>query len=115
MEEVLITTIVFAGIYQIIKAFTDFLLKRKLIIKGNIDKAGILEETKDLEENSYPTLKWGLVTLFGGLGLLTIAMIDRNGLEFIDGRTSYLSVGIELIAISIGFLLYFFIVRMIKK
>jgi hypothetical protein len=113
MEEVLMATIVFAGIYQIIKAFTDFLLRRKLIVKGHVDKAGILEETKEMEVNSYPTLKWGLVTLFGGLGLLTISMLERSAFEY--GRTSYLSVGIELIALSIGFLLYFFIVRMIKK
>lgn len=116
MEDALLTAIVFTGIYQVIKVFTDYLLKRKIIIAGHIDKAGILDTPKDKEENSYPTLKWGLVTLFAGLGLLVIALIDKGGnIDWINGSYSYLPVGIELIAISLGFLVYFIITRFSKK
>jgi hypothetical protein len=112
MEDALITAIVFAGIYQVIKVFTDYLLRRKIIVTGHIDKAGILDTPKDKEENSYPTLKWGLVTLFAGLGLLVIALIDKGEtIDWINGGHSYLPVGIELIAISLGFLVYFIITR----
>ena len=116
MEEAFVTAIVFVGIYQVIKVFTDYLLKRKIIIAGHIDKAGILDTPKDKEENSYPTLKWGLVTLFAGLGLLVIALIDRGeNMDWIHGSNSYLPIGIELIAISLGFLVYFVITRFGKK
>ena len=79
MEDVLITVAVFGGIFYLIKVFTDFLLKRKLINAGHVEKAEILDNTpKNKEENSYPTLKWGLITLFAGAGLLLIALIDRS-------------------------------------
>lgn len=116
MENALITAIVFAGIYQLIKVFTEFLLKRKLVKAGHVDKAGILDPQKDKEENSYPTLKWGLVSLFAGLGLLVIALIDKgNNMDWVHGSHSYLPIGIELIAISIGFLVYFLISRFSTK
>jgi hypothetical protein len=114
MEEALVTAIVFMGIYQIIKVFTDYLLKRKLISAGHVDKAGILDPSK--EANSYPTLKWGLVTLFAGLGLLMIAFTDKvDTFEYANGHNSYLPLGIELVAISLGFLVYFLIARLYKK
>ena len=116
MNEVLVTIAVFGGIYLIIKVFTDFLLKRKLINAGHVDKAGILEPAKSLEENTYPTLKWGLVTLFAGLGLLIIAFL-HNGvpMDYMNERTAFLQFGIELVAISAGFLFYFILMRTMKK
>lgn len=117
MEDALITLVVFAGIYQIIKVFTDYLLKRKLINAGQYDKAGILDVAGNKEENSFPTLKWGLIAFFAGLGLLVIAMINKGqSMGYYESLSdSYLSVGIELIAISLGFLVYFFIARGGKK
>jgi hypothetical protein len=116
MTDVFITAIVFFGIYQLIKVFTDYLLKRKIIITGNLDKTGILDTPKDKEENSYPTLKWGLVTLFAGAGLLIIALIDqRANYDLMHDSHAYLPFGIELIAISLGFLLYFIFTRFKTK
>jgi hypothetical protein len=112
MQEAIVTLIVFAGIYQVIKVFTDFLLKKRIIAAGHVDKAGILDTPKDKLESSYPTLKWGLVALFAGIGLLVIALISKNGnLDLSEGSDAYLPIGIELIAISIGFLVYFMIAR----
>ena len=116
MEDALVTVIVFAGIYQLIKVFTDFLLKRRIVKSGHLDTAGILDTPKDDEETSYPTLKWGLVALFAGLGLLVIALTDKGeNLVRFHGSNSYLNIGIELIAISLGFLVYFIISRFSKK
>jgi hypothetical protein len=116
MEEVLVTAVVFIGLYQIFKVFTDFLLKRRIVKSGHVDTAGILDKPKDNEENSYPTLKWGLVTLFAGLGILVIALIGRgDNMDWVHGSHSYLPFGIELIAISLGFLIYFFISKNTKK
>ncbi len=112
MIDALITAIVFLGIYQMIKVFTDYLLKRRIIISGHVDKAGILDAPKDKEEISYPTLKWGLVSFFAGIGLLVIAFIQQNmDSDWIYNQGSYVAVGVELIAISLGFLTYFFVVR----
>ena len=80
MEDAIVTVIVFAGIYQIIKVFTDFLLKRRIISAGHVDKAGILDLPKDKEDSSYATLKWGLVALFAGVGLLIIALFEASNL-----------------------------------
>lgn len=118
MEEALITVVVFGGLYYIIQVFTDFLLKRKLIKAGHVDKAGILDvPSKIKEENNYPTLKWGIVTLFAGLGLLLISLLSKGDVLNDYGRTyiSYMTVGIELIAISLGFLVYFMISRFTSK
>jgi len=116
MENALITAIVFTGIYQVIKVFTDYLLKRRIIIAGHLDKAGILDTPKDREESSFPTLKWGLVALFAGLGLLSISLIDKgSNMIWVDSSLTYIPIGIELIAISLGFLVYFIITRFMKK
>ncbi len=112
MIDALITAIVFMGIYQMIKVLTDYWLKKRIVVSGHIDKAGILDAPKDKEEVSYPTLKWGLVSFFGGIGLLVIAYLHQGmGVDWIYNQGSYVAVGIELIAISVGFLTYFFIVR----
>ncbi len=112
MEDAIVTVIVFAGIYQIIKVFTDFLLKRRIISAGHVDKAGILDLPKDKEDSSYATLKWGLVALFAGVGLLIIALFEKNeNMIWMQSSHAYMPIGIELIAISLGFLVYFIITR----
>jgi hypothetical protein len=118
MEETLTAAVVFGGIYFLIKIFTDFLLKRKLIITGQVEKTDIIEVPRNKEQNSYPTLKWGLVVLFAGLGLLVISQTTKQispddwNARVIQG---YLSAGIELIAISLGFLFYFIFARFSSK
>ena len=76
-----------------------------------------LWESKIKEENSYPTLKWGLVTLFAGLGLLVISLIYHGDIVNNYDRMieSYKAIGIELIAISLGFIVYFIIIRFSSK
>jgi di/tricarboxylate transporter len=118
MEDTLTAAVVFGGIYFLIKVLTDFLLKRKLIITGQVEKTEILESSKDKERNTYPTLKWGLVVLFAGLGLLAIALTTKQiGSDDWYGHViqGYMSAGIELIAISLGFLIYFIIARFSSK
>ena len=114
MEEVLVTTIVFFAIYHIIKAFTDFLLRRKIIKQGHIDKADILvQQAESKEENRYPTLKWGLVSFLAGLGLILITILSKTSMPWIfrDEGSIVLAFGIELVFISAGFLIYFFIMN----
>lgn len=57
------------------------------------------------QDNKQSALKWGLIVLFGGLGLI---IIDSMGL---DGDEA-MPYGIEAVCISVGFLIYY---AMMKK
>jgi hypothetical protein len=123
--EVLMASIVFYAIFQILKNFTDFLLKRKIIKAGHFDNAGILDQkigslpTENQEANKYPSLKWGLVAFFAGIGFIVINQMSPsvynqdNYRNFMEEST--LPFGIELVSISLGFIVYFLIVNFSKK
>ena len=117
MKEVLATAVVFFAIYHIVKAFTDFLLRRKIIKLGHIDKAEILvQQNESREDNKYPTLKWGLVSFLAGAGLILISVLQKTTMPWIfDREGSTLAFGIELVFISAGFLIYFLIMNARKK
>jgi len=125
MNEVLMAAVVFFAIFQILKSFTDFLLKRKIIKAGHFENAGILEQRvasgsiDNQEANKYPSLKWGLVALFAGIGLIIIDQLTP-GIQNQDVYNhfmwdSMLPFGIELVSISFGFLIYFLIVNFTNK
>ena len=116
--EIFIPIIVFAGTYYIIKLISEHLLKRKIIKAGHIDKAGILEpppKISDEEVNKYPSLKWGLVVFFAGLGLILIEVMRQINPNLVNRFDATLPIGILLVFISFGFLIYFFIMNMRKK
>ena len=118
MNEILITAIIFFAIYQTIKLISDHLLRRKLIKAEQYDKVGILERPKpDSDEtNRYPSLKWGLVAFMSGIGFVIIEIL-KGKTDLIDQyyRNAVLPIGIVLISVSLGFLIYFFIVNGKKK
>ncbi|MDD2303887.1 MAG: hypothetical protein PHP53_04265 [Prolixibacteraceae bacterium] len=125
MNQVLMAAVIFFAIYQIIKNFTDFLLKRKVIKAGHFENAGILDQkvasiaTENQEANKYPSLKWGLVAFFAGIGFIIINQMgpslynQDNYRNFMEN--SMLPFGIELVSISLGFIVYFLIVTFMKK
>ncbi len=99
----IIITVMFGGIISVIKTFQDYFLRRKLINMGQVDQTSlnILGEEKD---SRFTALKWGLIILFGGLGLVL--------LEFIPYRhDSPFPYGVEAVFIAIGFLIYYFVVK----
>ena len=55
-------------------------------------------------ENKYSSLKWGLIILCGGIGLIITNFIDYY-------RDSPLPFGILAVSIATGFLAYFFFVK----
>lgn len=125
MNEVLMTAVVFFAIFQILKNFTDFLLKRKIIKAGHFENAGILDQKvassglESQEANKYPSLKWGLVAFFAGIGFIIINQMspslynEENYHNYM--QNSMLPFGIELVAISMGFITYFLIVNFSKR
>ncbi|MBN2774478.1 MAG: hypothetical protein JXR31_09545 [Prolixibacteraceae bacterium] len=113
IEDVFIPAIVFFGSYHLIKLISDHLLRRKIIKAGHIDKAGILEQKKVIndETDRYPSLKWGLVALMAGLGFILIEVLRSINPNLIDYRDAIMPIGILLVFISLGFLIYFFIMN----
>ena len=100
--EVLMASVIFYAIFQILKNFTDFLLNPEI-----------------QEANKYPSLKWGLVAFFAGIGFIIINSMapslynEENYRNF--NERSMLPFGIELVSISFGFIIYFLIVNFAKK
>ncbi len=115
--EVFATAVVFFAAYHIIKLISEHLLKRKLIKAGQYEKVGILEPPKPTSEevNRYPSLKWGLVALMTGLGFIIIEILRQVNPGLIDYRDAVLPIGILLVFVSLGFLIYFFIMNNRRK
>lgn len=113
LGELLTVAVVFFAIITFVKIISSHFLKRKIIKTGHVDKAGILEQsTEDVVKpkvnyDQVPALKWGLVTLFGGLGLIIIELIGKSNPDFIDYNSS-MPFGIFFVSIAIGFLVYYF-------
>jgi len=55
-------------------------------------------------DNRYSTLKWGLILLFAGIGLILLEYIPYE-------YNSPLPYGIEGTFIALGFLVYYFVVN----
>lgn len=108
LKEVLIPFLVLGTLGTTLVLFTrsisDYILKKKMIEKGyvNDDTQAIFK--KNTDENKYSSLKWGLIILFAGLSLIIM--------EFIDYDTkSPLPYGLFAMFVSIGFLIYYFMVK----
>jgi len=124
MNEVLMASVVFFAIFSVLKNFTDFFLKRMIIKTGHFDSAAILEQkvssanSENKEINKYPSLKWGLIIFFAGLGFILIDQLgpgSNNQDNYRNFMESMLPFGIELVSISMGFIIYFLIVNFSKK
>jgi hypothetical protein len=117
LDEIIITGVVFFGIYQALSLISSHLLKRKLIKAEQYERVGILDDPRPAndEANKYPSLKWGLVALMTGLGFIVIELLGLLDKEWIQGRDTVMPFGILLVSISSGFLIYFFIVNGKKK
>lgn len=117
LNEIVVTGLVFFGIYHILMIISDYFLKRKLIKAGQYDKVGILEarSTVSEESNKYPSLKWGLVALMTGIGLIVIELMRASNPYLWNIENAAMPFGILLVFISAGFLLYFFFMNRKKN
>lgn len=86
------------------RALTDYILKKRMIDKGfvNDDTQAIFKTHS--AENKFSSLKWGLIIFFGGLSLVVLEYLPHD-------TESPLPYGIFAVAVSLGFLLYYFLVR----
>jgi hypothetical protein len=99
-----IVIIVFiAAIAIVIISSFNYRLKKRIIESGPIDDNSLkfLGRLSGIESEA---LKWGLILLFGGIGMVMMEFIPYS----FDSPLPY---GIETIFLAIGFLLYYFIIR----
>ena len=114
--EFLIPAVIFFAIYHMLKLISSHLLKRKLIKAEQYDRPGILDDPKVSEEaDRYPSLKWGLVALMTGLGFIVIDTLKLFDRDWVSSSDAVLPIGILLVFVSLGFLIYFFIMNGRKK
>lgn len=90
-----------------IKTLTDYFLRKKMVEKGlvGVDANELL---RNQEISKFASLKWGLIVLFGGIGLIILEAIPYE-------KTSTLPFGIFAISLSLGFLTYFILARKLAK
>ena len=93
-----------AGMVLFTRTLTDYILKKKMIEKGfvNDDTQAIFK--RHTEENKYSALKWGLIIFFGGLSLIIMEYVQVE-------PQSTLPYGLFAVSVSIGFLIYYFLVK----
>ena len=92
------------SIYFFTKVMTDYILKKKMIDKGfvNEDTQAIFKQYK--AENKTAALKWGLIIFFAGLALIIMEYIPT-------GPESPLPYGLFAVSVSLGFLIYYFLMK----
>ncbi|MCW3466093.1 hypothetical protein [Chitinophaga nivalis] len=95
-------TAVMAMLTLIVIAFLNFLLKRRIIDAGQINEYYIKLLNK--QPDALGTLKWGILFLFGGLGLIVTGFLPYP-------ESSPIPWGVEAVALAAGFLVYYLIVR----
>lgn len=100
-------TIIFLMITIIIINLMKYWLKNKIVNSGSMEDSQIkaILQPGGSKAEARGALKWGLLALFGGTGL-----IINEYLPF-DLYTSAVPYGIQLIFISMGLLLYYLVVR----
>jgi hypothetical protein len=93
------------SIYFFTRVMTDYILKKKMIEKGFVgEEAQSIFKQQQTADNKYSSLKWGLIVFFAGASLVLMEYIPTRG-------DSPLPYGLFAIAVSLGFLIYYFIVQ----
>lgn len=108
LREVLMPLAIFGGLggaaFFFTKALTDYILKKKMIEKGYVNEDAQAIFKRHADENKFSALKWGLIILFGGLALIILEFIPTS-------PESPLPYGLLAFFISLGFLIYYFLVK----
>ncbi len=103
MGPAILTSLGFA-VYLFVKTMTDYILKKKMIEKGFIGEDAQAMFKNDNPDAPHSSLKWGLIILFAGVSLILMEFIQT-------GPESPLPYGLFAVAISLGFLVYYAVVR----
>lgn len=91
------------GIVSFTKVLTNYFLRKKMVEKG-LSGADAVELLSQQNESKFSALKWGLIILFGGIGLILLEILPYD-------ESSPLPYGVIAAFISLGFLIYYFLVK----
>src|SRR5688500_13722987 len=86
------------------RTISDYILKKKMIEKGYVNEDTQAIFKRNTDENRYASLKWGLILLFAGLALVIMEFINYD-------NESPLPYGLFAVFVSLGFLIYYFLVK----
>ncbi|MES2515901.1 MAG: DUF6249 domain-containing protein [Bacteroidota bacterium] len=92
----------------IIIALLNHRLKSRMVRLGVVDESVIKELNRINYAFKLDPLKWGLILLFAGLGLILLNYIPYRA-------DSLLPYGVEAVCLSFGFLSFFFLSQKAKK
>jgi hypothetical protein len=95
---------IMGAFFLIIQAILNHRIKVKLINAGHVDDSSAKLLNNSITSLKFDTLKWGLILLFGGIGLILLQYIPYN-------ENSPLPFGVEAVCLAIGFLAYYFVTR----
>lgn len=82
----------------------NYRLKKRLLDAGPVDEK-LLHLISQLWRPGAEALKWGLLFLSGGLGLILVDYLPNRGDDLV------LPFGVEAVFLSAGFLTYYAIIR----
>ena len=91
----------------VIVVLTNYDLKKKILNKENIDDKMFII-LNNLTGLGSEMLKWGIILLFGGLGLIVLEFLPYN-------KNSPLPYGVMTVFVSLGFLSYYLLMKNQKK
>ena len=93
-----------AALYFFTKVLTDYMLKKKMIEKGYVNEDTQAIFKTHASDGRFGSLKWGLLTLSFGIGLILM--------DYLEVRSdSPLPYGLLAVALSVGFLAYYALVK----
>jgi hypothetical protein len=93
-----------ASLFFFTRTLTDYILKKKMIEKGFVNEDTQAIFKRHAAENKYASLKWGLIIFFAGISLVLLEYIPYDA-------QSPLPYGIFTVSVSLGFLIYYFLVK----
>lgn len=86
------------------KTLTEYILKKKMIDKGFVNDDAQAIFKRQTNEGKFSSLKWGLIIFFAGTSLVIMEYIPTT-------PESPLPYGLFAVAVSMGFLIYYFLVK----
>lgn len=92
----------------IIVALYNYRLKKRIIDSGPIDD-NTLKFLLSISGVGSEVLKWGLIFLFGGIGLILVEFLPY------PADASSLPYGVVMVSMALGFLTYYLIMKKQEK
>ena len=105
LTPVFVISAIFGGWALILHVILSHRIKKKILEVGKLEfDPELVNSLMGKKESSITSLKWGVIGLFAGIGLLIIHILS-------DQDAPALFFAIETISISLGFISYFLLYK----